>query len=193
MKKATEKIENQIKKADKMENVIYTAELLEKAVTLSKKETTKKALEKSIKLDKESLITQYLDGAYKYANTQKLTKDGKPYSYNSLLSEYKANLYATILKEEGAEIKSDIYNLLNIVLKKIIPSALVKFRLMNLITLTKFSKLTNSYIKNIDYSKSLNDIVEDINIQYSSLLSNNKDEELKNKVKKSGYKLVKVD
>lgn len=177
-----------------MENVIYTAELLEKAVMLSKKETTKKALEKSIKLDKESLITQYLDGAYKYANTQKLTKDGKPYSYNSLLSEYKANLYATILKEEGAEIKSDIYNLLNVVLKKANPKALVKLRLMDLTTLTKFSKLTNSYLtkEKLDYDLPLADIVTAINVQYKAFSdAQNVEAIIKNGAKK-GLKLIKA-
>ena len=171
---------------------IFSNDLISNAVKLSQKETQDKKLKRDIKLLKESLITQYLDGAFKYANTPKLKKDGVPYSYNSLLSEYKAELHARILKEEDAETKSDIYNLLNVVLKKANPKALIKLRLMDLTTLTRFSKLTNSYLTKdkMDYTLPLNELVTSINVQYKLFSETEDQKALLNKCLKKGFKVV---
>ena len=145
----------------------------------------KKLATKNETLLKNSIITIYFDTLNNYLKEEILTKNGLPLSIKAKISSFKIEIMTTIKDDD--KLTNNVFSVFNQCTLKKNGLKIEKLRLLDYTTLSKYSKLTNSYIAKIDYTLSIKDIIMAINNQYTEYSKNEKLETTKKYLEKNSY------
>lgn len=146
---------------------------------------TKKVATKNETILKNSIITVYFDTLNTYLKNELTTKNGLPLSMKAKISSFKIEIMNTIKDDD--KLTNNVFSVFNQCTLKKNGLKIEKLRLLDYTTLSKYSKLTNSYISKIDYTLSIKDIITAINNQYTEYSKNEKLESTKKYLEKNSY------
>ena len=145
----------------------------------------KKIATKNETILKNSIITVYFDTLNTYLKNEVTTKNGLPLSMKAKISSFKIEIMNTIKDDD--KLTNNVFSVFNQCTLKKNGLKIEKLRLLDYSTLSKYSKLTNSYIAKIDYTLAIQDIITAINNQYTEYSKNEKLETTKKYLEKNSY------
>lgn len=145
----------------------------------------KKVATKNETILKNSIITVYFDTLNTYLKNEVTTKNGLPLSMKAKISSFKIEIMNTIKDDD--KLTNNVFSVFNQCTLKKNGLKIEKLRLLDYSTLSKYSKLTNSYITKIDYTLSIKDIITAISNQYTEFSKNEKLETTKKYLEKNSY------
>ena len=148
----------------------------------------KRKASKNENLLKNSIITIYFDTLNTYLKDEQLTKNGLPLSQKAKISAFKSELLTSI--SDTDKLTNNIFSVFNQATMKKNGLKIEKLRLLSYADISKYSKLTNSYISKIDYKLSIKDIILAINNQYNEQMKNEKLSNATKLLEKNSYTIA---